>query len=420
MSGQLDSTITPVAAAPVVTPPDFRPVHVKRSEWRAVASGLSWLALAAVVAVVLGELDRLISSVPGSDGRSHSLNIVLTPVALTKTDSWIFWARGTHYEQVGVWIAASAALDLVLVLALALLAQRLIEFVDSTGRRRWPIRALAVYLLAEWVEDILQFIGGIAVMRGEPGVAGGLGWAVAAFSTAKFLAILFFIVAILRSVEYRSEIAKRISRLEQAIWVHRLATLAILVIVVLSCIPAADLLDQLPDVQRQWADGEDGLRHAIWAVIALCLTSLVTFVLGRFRTRFLVETRAFGLQRRPAKPRVMRRCHGWSRRPACSGPPRWPSCSPSDGEQAGGNLHLATFTILLGFTILVPVLAACGHTWIEAAPRARASAGSWSPRAAWIVGDSLAVLVLVAGALGLVRSFLVFPLRSWPVRRSGP
>ena len=103
----------------------------------------------------------------------HSLNIVLTPVALTKTDSWNLWAGGTHHQQVGVWIAASAALDLVLVLALALLAQRLIDFVDSTGRRRWPIRALAVYLLAEWVEDILQFIGGIAVMRGEPGVAGG-------------------------------------------------------------------------------------------------------------------------------------------------------------------------------------------------------------------------------------------------------
>ena len=44
----------------------------------------------------------------------------------------------------------------------------------------------------------------------------------------------------------------------RAIWVHRLATLAILVIVVLACIPAADLLDQLPDVQRQWADGLTG------------------------------------------------------------------------------------------------------------------------------------------------------------------
>ena len=105
--------------------------------------------------------------------------------------------------------------------------------------------------------------------------AGALGSVMAVVSTVKCLALIVFGVAMLRIAPYRRVLARHVGRIGQAIWVHRLATLAILVIVVLACIPAADLLDQLPDVQRQWADGfrvgarrlrrprpsRDGARH---------------------------------------------------------------------------------------------------------------------------------------------------------------
>ena len=84
------------------------------------------------------------------------------------------------------------------------------------------------------------------------------------FTAGKWLALVVLVAAVLRSPEYRAILARRLSRFGQALWVHRLASIAILLLVFMACIPAADLLDQLPDIQRQWADGE-GWWHALWA-----------------------------------------------------------------------------------------------------------------------------------------------------------
>ena len=46
----------------------------------------------------------------------------------------------------------------------------------------------------------------------------------------------------------------------------------------MACIPAADLLDQLPEIQRQWADGEN-LWHGFWAAGMLSATAVATYVL---------------------------------------------------------------------------------------------------------------------------------------------
>ena len=379
------------------------PVRLAPERWRTIGSGLSWLALAALVAVVLGELDRLIASVPGEDGRSHSLNVVLAPIALSLTGTWRQWAGGSFYEDVGTWIVVSAALDLVMVFALIMLAQRLIRL-GLRGSQRWPRVALVAFVLAELVEDCLMMAGGSMVRQGEADVAEALGRIIAGATTAKWLAIIVFLVAVVRIGPYRTAIGGRLARIGQALWVHRLATLAILVLVVLSCIPAADLLDQLPDVQRQWADGAGGAWHFVWAVAALGLTAIVTFVLGRRRTRLLVEKRAWGLSR------------GRARTPLEAAAPWWLApgallamfaIALGMGAEVGTDIHLWTFVPLFVLMLAVPVSAIIWYGWTQRKPDRELPIDRPRARTTWIVGDALAVLVLVTGAIGMVRSYVV-------------
>jgi hypothetical protein len=411
MSGRPDSSITGVRpASPTIDSPagltGAAPggVHISSRSWRRIGSGLALAGMAALTAVVLGELDRLISSVPASDGRSHALNVVLSPVGPTKIESWPLWSGSTLHGQLGSWIVFSALLDLLLVAALALLLMRIVGLVYRR-RRLVPTIVLAVYVGAEGLEDFLQIAGGVAVAVGNADVALPIGAVMSGATVVKWLALIVFLVAILRIEPYRRVLARRLSRIGQAVWVHRLATLAILVIVALSCIPAADLLDQLPDVQRQWAD-RFGWVHAVLAGAALTATAVVTFVLGRRRTRFLVQTRARGLGRRPAD-RALDAAAPWLIAPAVLvGMAVLVSLlAIVFGGRIG--IHLPTLLAVLFVTGIVPILALAGHAWVVAHPEPSLPLEPGRGRSSWIVGDSLAVLVLVAGGIGVVRSYVV-------------
>ena len=397
------------------TPVARVPITISDRSWKRIGSSLALVATAALLAVVLGELDRLIASVPGFDNRSHSLNVVLSPVALSKTDSWSMWAGALLHRELGSWIIASAVLDGVMVMMLFALLWRLVHMLDrehqgvtkrqeGTGHLKVTIIVLIVYAAAEFGEDVWQVLGGWAVSAGQPIAAGWIAWVIAAFTTVKAAALVVFVVAILRITPYRRILARRIARIGQALWVHRLATLAIIVIVVLSCIPAADLLDQLPDVQRQWADG--GGWHMFWAFVALVATALATFVLDRRRTRFLVETRAFGMHRRPDRSR-WQAAAPWLVPPAVLLGAVLLATVLSLRFGGGLGIHWPTFITMLVLTGAVPILAAAGYRRIRAGRWPSTTIEPERARTSWIVGDSLAVLVLVAGAIGIARSYVV-------------
>ncbi|RZS65743.1 hypothetical protein EV187_1445 [Agromyces ramosus] len=411
MSGQPDSTTTEIVYASATTRPR-EPVIIGDDAWRRIAARLTWVAVAALFAVMLGELDRLIASVPAGDGRSHSLNVVLSPLGATKVDSWVAWAGAALNEVIGRWIVLSALLDLMLVLALVMLLVALIRIAPRPRTQVVPIVAVVAYASAEVIEDALQIAGGLAVIVGAPSIAGEpsiahvLGVVMAVFTTLKALSLLVFAVAMLRIAAYRRELGRQVARIARAVWVHRLATLAILVIVVLACIPAADLLDQLPDVQRQWVDNWDGYRAAGAAAAALAATALVTFVLGRRRTRLAVETRAFRLSRWPARCR-WDAAAPWLFAPAALVVAAVIVIGFSLWYGVRWGIHWPTFGTILILSGLVPVLAACGWKWVKQHPARPLGVERDRARMSWIVGDTLAVLVLVAGGIGIVRSFMV-------------
>ncbi|QAY73555.1 hypothetical protein ET445_09600 [Agromyces protaetiae] len=377
-------------------------VRIEPRTWRSIGAVLSWIAVAALVGVVLGEIDRLIASVP-ADGRSHSLNVAISPLAITHVDSWAAWASAPLHDRLGYWITLSAVVDLVLAFALVQLFLRLLHLAGEE-LRLVPAYAIASYAVFELIENSLQAIAGIAIASGLPTLADAISWPLAFASTGKVLSLVVLIVAFLRIKAYRDAIFGGLRRILQAVWVHRLATLAILVIAVLACIPAADLLDQLPDVQRQWADGFTGFRHAVFAVGALIGTAAGTFALGRRRTRLLVETRVMRLIRMPADD-------GWDA--------AWPwVIAPAVLVAVGVGVSLASLTIGLPFPVHLPtaiplliVLGAipvfAGIGWRKAVDTDPEPADPHRARFSWMVGDALAVFVLVAGGIGIVRSYVV-------------
>lgn len=375
--------------------------------WRRVGRVLSLAATVLLIAVALAELDRLIASVPDADGRSHSLNLVLGPLGPFQHESWAAWAHMPWHADLGVWIALSAVLDLVMVAAYATLLRGLVR---QAPRRAQTVPRIALIAIvgAEVLEDALQLVAGLTVANGLEAASGAVGGVLVWATVIKVLGFVVFGVAVLRITAYRSWLANRIARLGRAIWVHRLAALAIVVLLVLACIPAADLLDQLPDVQRQWADGPIGAVHGFAAIVAMLVTGALALALGRRRTRYMIETRVNGWVGRPT-PRPFDAAFPWLIAPVAQiglAIATVAIVGPVDPDGAFP-VHLPTFLAVLVVELVIAGLAAIGARWVARHPEQPRPLSVERASDSWIVGDSLSAVVLVVGAVGVVRSFLV-------------
>ncbi|WP_022890642.1 hypothetical protein [Agromyces italicus] len=387
-------------------PPD-RPEWpgIQARTWQRIGEGLSLASIVLLIAVALAELDRLIASVPDAAGQSHSLNLALSPFSLLQRTSWSAWAEMPWHTQIGQWIILSAALDAVMVVAYAILLHRLILTAPRSAQAV-PAIAFATILASECLEAALQIGAGAAVATGMTDVAHSVGRLIAFVTLAKVLGFIVLAVAVMRIPEYRSWIGGRLRRLGRAIWVHRLAALVILALFVLACIPAADLLDQLPDVERQWADGRLGGWHAAFGITALLVTGLLTFALNRRRTRYMIETRVHGWVGRPS-PSWLHAAGPWLIAPAAQLLLAVITLLIAALNGSAAAIHLPTFLAILGVELAVAVLAAVTWPWSRRHPESPRTADVERAADSWIVGDSLAAIVLVVGAIGVVRSFLV-------------
>ena len=79
---------------------------------------------------------------------------------------------------------------------------------------------------------------------------------------------------------------RTLARLPKALYTHRYSALIVLPLSVLSLGRGPDLLEQLPDIQRAWADpGHHG--DFFWAGLVMCVLVVATLFIGRQRTGHL-------------------------------------------------------------------------------------------------------------------------------------
>jgi hypothetical protein len=374
-----------------------------------------WVGLAATAAamalIAMREIDRLSAAVLDAKGRSWSFAELMGPSTVVdrSADGWAAGAGTFDVAALNGWLREYLIVDFVFILVYS--SSLWLWF---KNRYRLAARLVLAIGAIDLLEDALAWLAG---RNAEPITPGLLQDALPWVSAAKFILVLLTIAALVRrffSREAGEAWRGAARRLLRAVYTHRFSVLAIVPIAILSVIPGADLLDQLPDVQRQWTDDTNGRQHALVAGASVGLLAITLFALGRLRSDFAwrrAHPTSSGVDDRP-KPALWL----WLAAPVLI--PVLALLSHLAGVQG---FSLERFRVFVGVPLLIFALSWVLRRRLDRPPGDTGANTSWvrehvqrptrpRPTSADVrtiarTGDVLAVAALVIGGLGLVRSF---------------
>lgn len=418
---------------------------IHRMAVRARSTPVVLIALV-VLFLAFEEVDRVAGQFPGTQSNTLSILGMTGPLALTRIGGWEGWAATVGPDPV---IPASpwAAIVLYLVLDLALIG--VYSYLISRGIARWmpPVAGSSVKpaaeltddqrarLLARWraVVAWLILLAADVVEDALLGVAAGvlaahdpfplaLQWAIAAAATVKFGALGLLMLSFVLLPQFRGDMRATLRRGWHAVYAQRLSVVVVLVLAALSLLPPwHELLEQLPDVERAWADTARGWGHFAAALFAILLLGAASFLLGRKRAQLYWETHVRG-RGGAGELRVYGATTPETARAA------WPgrryvlwmlpfaivlvtAISYASGPLRD-HVDAAPLTVFLVVTGGIVVVSGALEIWLQLRPRKLGKpipSGRPEDRALVLrvaaAGDILAVLVVIVGALGVARSF---------------
>jgi hypothetical protein len=401
------------------------------------------VVLVALVVLFLAfeEVDRVAGQFPGTQSNTLSILGMTGPLALTRIGGWEGWAATAGADPV---IPASpwAAVVLYLLLDLAfiglyshLIARGIARWMppvatateltdDEVARRRARWRAVVAWLIlltADIVEDALLGVAAGVLAAHEPFPL-VLQWAIAGAATIKLGAAALLVLSFLLLSQFRGDVRAMLRRGWQAVYAQRLSVVVVVVLTALSLLPPwHELLEQLPDVERAWADSAQGYGHFAAALFAILVLAGASFLLGRKRAQLYWETHVRG-RGGAGEPRSYGATTPVTARGA------WPGrryvlwmlpfliVLVTALIYAAGPLrdHIdaAPLTVFLVVTGGIVLVSGALEVWLKVRPRklgrpipsGRPEDRDFVLRVA-AAGDILAVLVIVVGALGIARSF---------------
>jgi hypothetical protein len=404
------------------------------------------LLIAAVgLLIILGELDRLSEEFLTRGGQSFSIQGTIGPLALGLDGVWTAWAAADPSPR---WIILThTAVDVVFIVCYLFLFRRILSTVIPAGlvstytpaQLQASVRTARAALWAlvgiDAAEDLLLLVGAITMTPGAD--LDAFGKAVALVSTAKFVALLALVVAAARSPLVRERFRSLRTTVE-AVVVHRFAALAVLVLAVLSMVPRAGVLEQLPDVQRSWIEkngeewGDVVPRIDLFgaALAATVIFFAVMLLINRYRTGWYADL-----------PPVQK--GAW---PA---PPPPPPPAGSERVSPGRFSYGIWFAIPVGILLVALVLLVTGHGSDILVPQFPIAvvassaipvvslllrrfrgprADRWARRRSYplddatvrAVGDGIAASAWAVAGLGIVRSFTAPAVLGFPVVEEHP
>ncbi|QKE84521.1 hypothetical protein [Arthrobacter sp. NEB 688] len=386
---------------------------------RAVLAG-AWATAVVATLIALAQLDGLVAQVVTA-GRTASLSgLTSVGAVLAPGTTDAAWARvataATAVPGTARWVVAYALVDVVLVALYALGAGALLRAAATGTSPGRPWYAAALLLLgvgaaADLVESAL--LVDLTDGSGHPR-------ALVVTSTVKWLGLLLAVLAVVLARRQHADTprgpahptpygpddvrtpAGPVRRVLGALYTHRFSLLVVVPFGALGLASGTDVLDQLPDVQRQWVDSGPAWRALVSGVLTGLVAALVV-VVGRLRSHH-VAMRVLGAGTPPS-----------------AAPYRRPSLLPWFVTLAVVLVALLLSRLLLGrwdvigvrlgIAVGIPLVVWAGSVWL----RRGGGQVPWSPyrrpvtaqQAATtrVVGDVLGVLVLVIPGLGLVRAF---------------
>lgn len=386
---------------------------------RAVGAGL-WATAVGGVVIAMAQVDSLVQQVLVGDTTSSLTGLTsrgLLGGPGDTTDAWRMLAGRFSGEdpvlRLPGWISWYAGVDLAFIaLYGAVVLYALWQLRPASGPgRAWLTGALALAALGV-VADAVESFALIALAHGVD-VLGVLFWLSAAKWAGLALAGVAAVIGRRQAVSPQAEPTASpapeelpephgpVGRVVRALYTHRFSLLVVVPFGALGLASGSDILDQFPDVQRQWVDDRPALRVTVATVLNVVVAAVVWFV-GRQRSH-----------------------HVHRRVPPSTAPYRAPALWPWAFTAAvigiGGAVSRWAFgldVIGLRFWIALAVPAAVWVVsvvlrWVD---DHRGQESPWSgPRSpvtrrqaetTLAVGDVLALLVLALPALGLVRAFV--------------
>jgi hypothetical protein len=401
------------------------------------------VVLVALVVLFLAfeEVNRVAGQFPGTQSNTLSILGMTGPLALTRIGGWEGWAATAGADPV-VPASPWAAIVLYLVLDLAfiglyshLIARGIARWMppvatgaeltdDEVARRRARWRAVVAWvilLVADVTEDALLAVAAGVLAAHEPFPL-ALQWAIAGAATVKFAAAGLLVLSFLLLSQFRGDVRAMLRRGWQAVYAQRLSVVVVAVLTALALLPPwHGLLEQLPDVERAWADSALGYGHFAAAVFAILALAAASFLLGRKRAQLYWETHVRG-RGGAGEPRLYGATTpetsrgGWPGRRYVIWMLPFVIVLVTALIYASGPLrdHIdaAPLTVFLVVTGGIVLVSGALEVWLKRRPRRLGKpipSGRPEDRAFVLrvaaAGDILAVLVVVVGALGVARSF---------------
>lgn len=379
--------------------------------WRGpTAALLQWAGVVLVALVSMAEIDRLIAGSLGTvdpgQGNSAPLAGAIGPTSPAATDSWEIWlSNAATRGSVGAWIIASVVIDVAFIVAYWRLFHALIRARADDARRKAHRSRLRLLVGADGLENGLLVIGALALLWAGDGPDGRpvafipmdaaslFATAVAITALIKWILLGLLLIGLVRDPKVRLVAKRVIRRLAQALWLHRLSSLLVAALFAVSCLPFDGVLDQLPDIQRQWIG--TAWFHGPIAAGSIVIASYAAFALGRARTRTFIDVNVRRMTRYEA-PKLTTAL--WWLSPVVICLVLWAYTWMATGAWQVG----PTFWVFVLTPVLAVVLSLLPATGVSPEPRPDAIGRA---QYAWLGGDVIAVLLWMTAGVGLVRSF---------------
>jgi hypothetical protein len=365
---------------------------------------LTVMSVLAALMIARAEISRLSGDMIDNTGRSWAFSELTGPAAVTVRDGWAAVYAGDilRYRQDLVdlyWILGAVAALLLAAAATWCVLTR------GRGRRTQNFFLVPVLFGALGVVESIA----VRFATHDPSLGAAAGNLLVVLATLRWLVLLGTLVVLvwLLLTPHGRTWRQTLKVWRHAVHKHRLSIAPVAVIGLVTLTPGAEILDQVPDVVRRWADGPGNLLEALWAALSLLVLCAALYLLGRERLDLAARNHPHAKpldEMPPAKPSF------WLWGPALIlllGILDW---------RLGGAVAWSRLVVVWALPVAIFLASVGTRRWENLrTDKGKSSLLSQKPvkdvswdvlRAIVVLGDVLAFALLEIAMLGLVRAFI--------------
>ena len=277
------STVEP-SATDVVEPVPEEPTNAPQ-----LNAGLPWktltsLTIGLALLITMAEISRLSGSILDRAGQAWSFNELAGFLSFSSRAGWRADFNSATAVR-GIFLAVYVAADFAFILIYGTLIYRFWKRHFKNRALRNRLVLLLILVTADVTEDRLALV--TLALHGEEMALWLLSVVLALVNTVKTLAcvaVVFMVLRDLMTIRGRT-VRRSLQEFYRLIRQHRFTLVPLVVVSVVSIVPGAEILDQVPDIARRWTDGPGNFTlEGGFALLALIAFTATLFLVGRMRT----------------------------------------------------------------------------------------------------------------------------------------